>query len=79
MIEWGTLMNLKKKIRWKNNKKMILTPKYRYRLFEEYEGELVGSNHYFICEKDEKGKLTMGIEGRGICRNGRMDGGEQCG
>lgn len=40
----------------------MLTPKYRYRLFEEYEGELVGSNCYFICEKDEKGKLTMGIE-----------------
>ena len=40
-------MNLKKKIRWKNNKKMILTPKYRYRLFEEFDGELVGSNTYF--------------------------------
>lgn len=62
IIEWGTLMNIKKKIRWKNNKKMILTPKYRYRLFEEFDGELVGTDTYFICEKDEKGKLSMGIE-----------------
>jgi hypothetical protein len=55
-------MNIKKKIRWKNNKRMKLTKKYRYRLFEEFEGEIVGTDRYFICDKNEKGKLIMGIE-----------------
>jgi hypothetical protein len=55
-------MNIKKKIKWKNNRRMKITKKYRYRLFEEYEGEIIGTDKYFICEKDDKGKLSMGIE-----------------
>ena len=55
-------MNIKKKIRWKNNSRMKITKKYRYRLFDDYEGEIFGTDKYFICEKSENGKITMGIE-----------------